>query len=312
MGQMLEGEWVSDELIASDKAGRFLRAPTVFRLEQLKQGDARALAPEYGRYHLYVSYACPWAGRALAALALKGLTGAISVSTVDPLMGDEGWAFSDACPDPLKGRTLLSELYRAAKVDYSGRVTVPVLWDKYQETIVCNESSDLLRALNRDLEPWATRALDLYPEQLRGEIDEVNDAIYETLNNGVYRCGFAKTQQAYEEALIPLFETLDWLEQRLQGRRWLVGEQLTEADIRLFVTLIRFDPVYFSHFRCSLRRIVDYPELWRHTRDFYRQPGIAETVHMTHIKRHYFMSHRALNPSGIVPKGPLLDYSLSF
>lgn len=309
MGRMVEGKWVLDDLIASDEDGRFVRPASVFRCGGLS-GASGDLPPASGRYHLYVSYACPWASRTLVALALKGLEDAISVSVVDPLMGEEGWSFSDQNPDHLGGRRLLQDVYRDARADYTGRVTVPVLWDKQTGQIVCNESSDIVRSLNDDFAPWAKHAVDLYPEPYREDIDAMNASIYDTLNNGVYKCGFARTQQAYEEAVGPLFETLDRLERHLEGRRWLVGDTLTEADIRLFVTLIRFDPVYVAHFKCSRRRIVDYPNLWRHTRDLYRQPGVAGTVDFRHIKLHYFGSHRHINPSGIVPDGPLLDYAL--
>ena len=306
MGYMVDGQWVSGELIKADKKGRFIRSDSVFRLNE----SLEDFIPQAGRFHIYASHACPWANRTLATLALKGLNSVVSYSVVDPLMLDDGWRFSEQYPDPFNHHRLLQDLYLASDPQYTGRVTVPVLWDKHTQKIVCNESSEIIRVLNRAFHPLAQRSIDLYPEAYQADIDALNDRIYESVNNGVYKCGFAQTQTAYLEAITPLFNTLDWLESHLQDRRWLVGEVLTEADLRLFVTLIRFDPVYVSHFKCSKKRIVDYPNLWRHTRDFYRQPGIADTVNITQIKEHYFKSHLQLNPSGIVPEGPDLNYSL--
>jgi putative glutathione S-transferase len=268
---------------------------------------------EPGRYHLYVSLACPWAHRTLIVRRLKRLEGLISHSVVHWYMGDEGWTFADApcvIPDPNLGARTLRDVYRAADPAYSGKVTVPVLWDKQRATIVNNESAEILRMFNSAFDDVGAAPGDYSPEHLRAEIDAVNDRVYRTLNNGVYRCGFAKTQEAYDDAVLPLFETLDWLEQRLSDRSYLVGDALTEADIRLFTTLIRFDSVYHGHFKCNLRRIVDYPALWRFTRSIYALPLIAETVNFEHIKNHYYQSHRSINPTGIVPAGPVLDLSL--
>jgi len=268
---------------------------------------------EAGRYHLYVSLACPWAHRTLILRALKGLTEMVSVSVVNWLMLEKGWTFADGpgvVPDSVNHAQVLHEVYTKADPAYSGRVTVPVLWDKQRRTIVNNESSEIIRMFNGAFDGLGATPGDYYPVALRTEIDAVNARIYDTLNNGVYKAGFATTQQAYEEAIAPLFETLDWLEARLADRRYLMGNRLTEADIRLFTTLIRFDAVYVGHFRCNIRRIVDYPQLAAYTRDLYQQPGVAGTVNMDHIKRHYYQSHRTINPNGIVPVGPWLDFTL--
>ena len=268
---------------------------------------------EPGRYHLYVSLACPWAHRTLIVRRLKRLEDIISHSVVHWYMGDEGWTFADGTcviPDPNLGARTLRDVYRAADPAYSGKVTVPVLWDTQRATIVNNESAEILRMFNSAFDDVGAAPGDYSPEHLRAEIDAVNDRVYRTLNNGVYRCGFAKTQEAYDDAVLPLFETLDWLEQRLSDRSYLVGDALTEADIRLFTTLIRFDSVYHGHFKCNLRRIVDYPALWRFTRSIYALPLIADTVNFEHIKNHYYQSHRSINPTGIVPAGPVLDLSL--
>ena len=268
---------------------------------------------EPGRYHLYVSLACPWAHRKLIVRRLKRLEDIISHSVVHWYMGDEGWTFADGTcviPDPNLGARTLRDVYRAADPAYSGKVTVPVLWDTQRATIVNNESAEILRMFNSAFDDVGAAPGDYSPEHLRAEIDAVNDRVYRTLNNGVYRCGFAKTQEAYDDAVLPLFETLDWLEQRLSDRSYLVGDALTEADIRLFTTLIRFDSVYHGHFKCNLRRIVDYPALWRFTRSIYALPLIADTVNFEHIKNHYYQSHRSINPTGIVPAGPVLDLSL--
>jgi putative glutathione S-transferase len=258
-----------------------------------------------------VSLACPWAHRTLIVRALKGLEGLIGVSVVHWLMGEKGWTFREAegvVPDPNEGVAVLHELYTRADPRYTGRVTVPVLWDKAQRTIVSNESSEIIRMFNGAFDHLGAREGDFYPAVMRDEIDALNGRIYTTVNNGVYRCGFATTQEAYEEAVHPLFATLDALEDRLASRRYLLGSALTEADWRLFTTLVRFDPVYVGHFKCNLRRLVDYPHLFAYTRDLFQVPGVAETVNMTHIKRHYYQSHTTINPSGVVPVGPEIDF----
>jgi putative glutathione S-transferase len=266
---------------------------------------------EAGRYHLYVSLACPWAHRAVIVRELKGLQDAIAMSIVDPIRDEHGWAFTGApgtTLDAVNGWTYLSEGYRATDPDFDARVTVPVLWDTQTARIVNNESADIVVMLNSAFDELATRPqLDLYPEALRPQIDELNARIYENVNNGVYRAGFASSQEAYEEAVFPLFETLDELDERLSTRRYLVGDEQTLADWRLFTTLLRFDPVYVGHFKCNLRRIVDYPNLSGYLRDLYQTPGVAQTVSIEQIKRHYYTTHEGINPSRIVPAGPLLE-----
>lgn len=267
-------------------------------------------AAERGRYHLYVSLACPWAHRTLIMRRLKGLEDMISVSVVHWYMGERSWTFdAGPCvvPDPVMGASTLAELYKAADPDYAGRVTVPVLWDLRGKTIVNNESSEIIRMLGTAFDDLGARPGDYYPEELRDEIDAVNERVYRTVNNGVYRAGFATSQVAYEQAVITLFESLDWLEERLSRHSFLLGERFTEADIRLFTTLIRFDAVYHGHFKCNLRRIADYRSLTRFVREVYAMPGIRETVNFEHIKRHYYESHKHINPTGIVPVGPVLD-----
>ena len=282
---------------AADGAGRFVRQDSAFREWVLER-------PEPGRYHLYISHACPWAHRTLIVRGLKRLDDVIAVTVVDPLRDERGWRFLPDEPDPLNGFRFLAEAYLASDPAYAGRVTVPVLWDVREGRIVNNESSEIIRMLNA----WSDEGPDLYPEPQRAEIDAVNERVYHGVNNGVYRAGFAATQAAYEEAFDALFATLNWLEERLVGRRFLVGgPEPTEADWRLFVTLVRFDAVYVGHFKCNLRRIADYPALSAYLRDLYQQPGIAETVDFDHIKRHYYMTHASLNPNAIVPKGPELD-----
>lgn len=281
----------------ADAAGRFVRQESAFR-EWVTE------PPEPGRYHLYVCHACPWAHRTVIVRSLKRLEGVIAVTAVDPLRDERGWRFLPGEPDPLNGFRFLAEAYLASDPGFAGRVTVPVLWDVREGQIVNNESSEIIRMLNA----WSDEGPDLYPGPLRAEIDAVNERVYQGVNNGVYRAGFAATQVAYEEAFDELFATLDWLEERLGGQRFLVrGPEPTEADWRLFVTLVRFDAVYVGHFKCNLRRIADYPALSAYVRDLYQQPGIAGTVDFDHIKRHYHMTHASLNPNEIVPKGPALD-----
>ncbi|MEM7293349.1 MAG: glutathione S-transferase family protein [Pseudomonadota bacterium] len=269
-------------------------------------------AAEAGRYHLYVSYACPWAHRTLIYRALKALEDAISVSVVHPLMPPESWVFGDypgATPDHLYGSNAMHEVYQKAAPGFNGVVTVPVLWDKQRETIVNNESSEIIRMLNSAFNGIGDATLDFYPETLREEIDAINQPVYDNVNNGVYRCGFARSQAAYDQAYAQLFETLDRLEERLGQQRYLIGDTLTEADWRLFPTLLRFDAVYYNHFKTNRQRLSEYDNLWAYTRELYQIPGIADTVNMDHIKYHYFASHTSINPTGIVPRGPDLDFS---
>ncbi len=277
-----------------------------------RQGDAfcEPILPEAGRYHLYISWACPWASRTAIVRKIKGLEDAIGMSAVDPLRDERGWAFRDGpgySRDPVNGFEFLSEAYKATDSEYRGRVTVPVLWDKRAKRIVSNSDDDIMRAFGVGFEPLAKNHIDLYPAPHRAEMDALNELIYETVNNGVYRAGFATSQRAYEEAAYRVFETLDELEMRLEKKRYLVADHPVETDWKLFVTLIRFDAVYYGHFKCNLRRIVDYRNLWGYLRDLYQQDGIAGTVNFDHIKRHYYMTHAEINPTGIVPIGPLLE-----
>ena len=310
MGYLEQGVWHKEWAGRHDARGNFLRQESRFRGRVTRDGSSGFRA-EPGRYHLYVSLACPWAHRTLIFRALKGLDSAISVSIVDPLMLEDGWAFSEfpgCVPDTVNGARYLREVYTKADPRYSGRVTVPVLWDRETGAIVNNESSEIIRMLNGEFEDIARRHEDYYPQSLRAEIDAVNRLVYENINNGVYRCGFATTQEAYESAFDALFSALDELEARLDRSRYLAGDRMTEADWRLFPTLVRFDAVYYGHFKCNQRRLGDYPNLSNYVRDLYQVPGVAETVDMAHIKRHYYASHRHINPTGIVPKGPEIDF----
>lgn len=311
MGMLVDGEWKDVWYDTSSTGGRFVRQDASFR-DVVSRAPGARFAPEKGRYHLYVSLACPWAHRTLVVRALKGLEDVIGVSVVDPLMAEKGWVFSDGpgcVRDPLFGAEFLHQIYVRARPKYSGRVTVPVLWDKREGTIVNNESSEIIRMLDEAFDDFATRKLHpLYPETLRSEIDAVNARVYDTVNNGVYKAGFATTQEAYEAGVVPLFESLDWLDARLAKSRFLCGDELTEADIRLFTTLVRFDAVYHGHFKCNLRRIVDYPHLWPYTRAIYQMPHLRETVDFAHIKGHYYRSHVTINPTRVVPMGPVLDW----
>lgn len=310
-GYLDRGVWHSAERARTNAEGAFVRDDSQFR-DRVTADGAGNFRAEAGRYHLYVSLACPWAHRTLLYRAQKGLQEAIGVSVVDPVSGDEGWVFSNypaATPDHANGLTALHQLYTLAQPDYSGRVTVPVLWDKVSQRIVNNESADIIRILNDAFIAFERRAIDFYPQHLRAEIDAVNALVYENVNNGVYRCGFATSQTAYEQAVCQLFDVLDRLEERLSQQRYLVGNSLTEADMRLFPTLVRFDAVYFIHFKCSVRRIADYPNLSGYLRDIYQLPDVNETVNMDHIKRHYYLSHRHLNPAGIIPEGPDFDFA---
>jgi putative glutathione S-transferase len=292
--------------------GEFLRHQTSFR-SQVRADGSTDFAPDSGRYHLYVSYACPWAHRTLIARKLKGLEEAISFDVVDPVLPNTGWSFDGSAPgatgDTLNDFRDLREAYQASNPNFNGAITVPVLWDKQTRRIVNNESAEILRMFNSEFQSCATnRDLDLYPENKRKQIDELNDWIYPDINNGVYRCGFATKQTAYSRAFKELFSALDRAEQILASSHYLTGSELTEADVRLFTTLVRFDAVYVTHFKCNLKRIVDYPNLWGYTRDLFQTTAVSETVDMGHIKTHYFVSHRQINPSGIIPDGPALDF----
>lgn len=307
MGYLLNGVWNDGWYDTAGTAGEFVRPEAKFRNRITADGSSGYRA-EPGRYHLYVSLACPWAHRTLIFRTLKKLEDAISVSVVEPVMSSEGWAFSEGLPDHINGFLRLHQLYTRTEPRFSGRVTIPVLWDKKGATIVNNESAEIIRMLNSEFAAYVPFGRDYYPAGLRGEIDEINAFVYDNVNNGVYRCGFAGTQAAYESAARRLFHALDTLEERLSRARYLVGGTLTEADWRLFTTLIRFDAVYHGHFKCNLRRIEDYPNLAGYLRDLYQTPGIAETVDLDHIKRHYYMSHEHINPNRIVPLGPELDF----
>jgi putative glutathione S-transferase len=299
-GMLREGEWVTKSDWKKSGDGSFQREPTTFR------DPVTDVAP--GRYHLYVSYACPWACRTLMVRALKGLEGAISVSVVHPFMGDDGWAFDPDEPrcdaDPIHGARFLREVYLAADPKFTGRVTVPVLWDREEETIANNESSDIIRFFDRDFHELAVSDLVLYPESHKDRIDEVMEAIYQPINNGVYRCGFAGSQAAYDRAFAELFEALDHYDALLSNQRYLCGDRLTLADVCMFTTLVRFDPVYYVHFKCNGRLIADYDNLSGYLRELYQLPGVADTVSFDHIKRHYYRSHRNINPTQIVAGGP--------
>ncbi|MDQ0313671.1 glutathione S-transferase family protein [Amorphus orientalis] len=317
MGYLDNGEWISDDdPRTNDDKGAFVRRASAFRNWVTADGSPGpsgegGFAAEPDRYHLYVSLACPWAHRALIMRRFKRLESMIDVSVVHWLMRQDGWTFKSGpgvIPDPIQNADFLREVYVAADSNYTGKVTVPVLWDKKNGTIVSNESAEIIRMFNSAFDRVGAKAGDYYPERLRGEIDSVNDRIYDTVNNGVYKSGFATSQDAYEEAVSELFKSLDWIEDILSKQRFLVGDTLTEADIRLFTTLVRFDPVYHGHFKCNVRRVVDYPNLWNYTRDLFQRPGVSDTVNFQHIKNHYYQSHVSVNPTGIVPMGPALDY----
>lgn len=292
--------------------GEFVRQASIFRNWVTASGESGYLA-EPDRYHLYVSLACPWAHRTVIFRKLKKLDDVISLSLVDPIRDHRGWCFTGSegeFPDEINGFSFLSEAYLKSDPSFDGRVTVAALWDKKTQRIVNNESSEIIRMLNTEFNAFTESTMDYYPEELRVEIDEINAFVYANINNGVYRTGFATTQTAYEKAFTTLFLALDNLEERLSGQSYLVGNQITEADWRLFTTLVRFDPVYYGHFKCNQKRLVDYPHLWRYTRNLYQVPGVADTVNMDHIKRHYYETHASLNPTGIVPKGPEIDFTI--
>ncbi|MBN8866971.1 MAG: glutathione S-transferase family protein [Solirubrobacterales bacterium] len=291
----------------TDQKGAFVRQTSAFR-ERVTADGSSGFQAAPGRYHLYVCYACPWASRTIIYRKLKGLEDVISMTAVDPVRDEKGWRFMADEPDPINGFEYLSEAYRLTDPDFDDRVTVPVLWDKETDRAVNNESSEIIRMLGTEFDQWAGNpGLDLYPEPLRGEIDRLNERIYNSINNGVYRAGFATTQEAYEDAFVELFEALDFIDDLLAEQRYLTGEEPTEADWRLFVTLIRFDAVYVGHFKCNQRRIADYDNLAGYLRDLYQLPGIRDTVNMDHIKRHYYITHPKINPTRIVPMGPILD-----
>lgn len=316
MGMLVDGKWHDVWYDTDATKGRFVRSESQFRNWVTRDGSPGptgrgGFRAEPGRYHLYVSFACPWAHRVLIYRKLKGLEDLLPLSAVNLFMGSEGWTFDPGpgvIPDALHGAKRLYEIYVKADPRYSGRATVPLLWDKHENTIVSNESADLIRMLNSAFDEVGGNDLDFYPEPLRAEIDELNAYIYPRVNNGVYRAGFATTQEAYEEAANEVFEALDTLEKRLSTKRYLTGPRITEADWRLFTTLARFDPVYYGHFKCNRRRIVDYPNLSGYLRDLYQTPGVAETVNIEFYKRHYYGSHTTINPYLIVPIGPEVDY----
>ena len=310
MGALVEGKWRARAPRARTRDGQFVRRDSQFR-DWIDAGGETPFAPAAGRYHLYVSLACPWAHRTVIFRALKGLEEVIGLSVVDPYMGSDGWRFSDApgcIRDTVNGARFLHQIYTLARPGYSGRVTVPVLWDTHSGTIVNNESSEIIRMFNAAFDSLTGNRLDFYPAPLRAEIDAVNAEVYANVNNGVYRAGFASRQAAYEQAFDALFATLDRIEARLARQRYLCGARLTEADWRLFTTLIRFDAVYVGHFKCNLRRIADYPALSSYLSELYQLPGVAATCDLDHIKSHYYRSHTTINPTGIVPKGPALDF----
>lgn len=316
MGLLINGEWHTDWYDTKLSNGRFVRKDAQFRHWVTKDGSAgptgvSGFKAEPNRYHLYVSLACPWAHRTTIYRKLKGLEDMISISVVHAFMGENGWTFAPGegvVSDPIINATNLHEIYTVAQADYTGRVTVPVLWDKETNTIVSNESSEIIRMFNSAFDDVGALPGNFLPEELLVEIEELNQLIYPTINNGVYRAGFATTQSAYNEAVAEIFDTLDKLEARLSNSRYLAGNIITEADWRLFTTLIRFDCVYVGHFKCNLRRIVDYPNIWGYLRDIYQLPGISETVSMDHIKAHYYSSHETINPSLIIPKGPIINF----
>ncbi len=317
MGQLVDGIWHDTWYDTASSGGRFVRSTAGFRNWITPDGSAgpsgdAGFAAEAGRYHLYVSLACPWAHRALILRSLRGLEELIDVSVVHPDMLSDGWTFETddhgATGDRLFGLPFLRDVYTRAKPDVSGRVTVPVLWDKERDTIVSNESSEIIRMFDTAFDRLTGNRETLYPEDLRAEIDRINDRVYSDVNNGVYKSGFATTQGAYDEAVTTLFDAMDWLETLLGARRYLAGNRLTEADWRLFTTMVRFDPVYHLHFKCNRRRLIDYPNLWGHTRELYQMPGIAGTVGMDHIVRHYHYSHETINPHRILPINPVIDW----
>ncbi len=319
MGLLVDGIWHDTWYDTKSTGGAFKRSAAQFRNWITADGSAGpsgrdGFSAESGRYHLYVSMACPWAHRTLIFRELKGLAPHITISVVHPDMLDKGWTFAQddhgATGDTLQGKDFAHQIYTAADPNYSGRVTVPILWDKVQNTIVSNESSEIIRMFNSAFDTLIGNTLDFWPEDMREPIEAVNTRIYDTVNNGVYKSGFATSQDAYDSAVNPLFDTLDWLEGLLSEHRYLMGTRITEADWRLFTTLVRFDPVYHLHFKCNKRRLIDYPNLWAYTRELYQWPGVAQTVNFHHIVRHYHYSHDTINPNRILPINPVLDWNL--
>ncbi len=317
MGLLVDGKWQDKWYDTKSSGGKFERAAAQFRNWVTADGSAGpsgegGFKAESGRYHLYVSLACPWAHRALIFRQLKGLEDHIGVSVVHPEMLGEGWTFDADFPgatgDTLFGLPYARDIYTHADPKFTGRVTVPILWDKERETIVSNESAEIIRMLNSAFDEITGNSNDYYPTELHDRIEEVNARVYDTLNNGVYKAGFATTQEAYDAAVHPLFDTLDWIEDTLSENRYLAGDKMTEADWRLFTTLVRFDKVYHLHFKCNRKRIIDYPNLWAYTRELYQVPGVAETVNFDHIVRHYHYSHDTINPNRIIPINPVLDF----
>ena len=317
MGLLVDGQWQDKWYDTEASGGRFVREDAGFRNWVTADGSAGptgvgGFKAEANRYHLYVSLACPWAHRTTIYRKLKGLEDMISLSVVHPFMGDKGWTFAEGAgviADPIVNASYLYEVYVAAKPNYTGRVTVPILWDKKTNTIVSNESSEIIRMLNSAFDEAGATDVNFLPKALLAEIDTINEFVYSAVNNGVYKAGFATTEAAYKEAVVTLFDALDTLEARLAEQRYLLGDTITEADWRLFTTLVRFDAVYVGHFKCNIRRIVDYPNLWGYLRDLYQVPGIAETVSIEHIKAHYYTSHANINPTRIIPVGPVLDFN---
>lgn len=309
MGLLVDGKWQDQWYDTKSSGGKFERQASKYRQQISADADAK-YQPESGRYHLYVSLACPWAHRALIFRKLKGLEPHIDVSVVAPDMLENGWEFADfpgATGDKLYQSEFMHQIYTRDDPQVTTRVTIPLLWDKQTESIVNNESAEIIRIFNSQFDSLTGNTIDFYPEQLRGEIDQINEMVYHNVNNGVYKAGFATNQMAYEDGVIPLFETLEKLEQRLSKQRYLVGEQLTEADWRLFTTLVRFDPVYVGHFKCNIKRIADYPNLSGYLRELYQHDGVKQTVNMVHIKRHYYFSHTMINPTQVIPAGPVMD-----
>ncbi|PSB11213.1 glutathione-dependent reductase [Pleurocapsa sp. CCALA 161] len=309
-GMMVEGTWTNEEY-QQDKKGRFQRNPTTFR-HQITADGSSGFPAVANRYHLYVSYACPWAHRTLIMRQLKGLTEAISISVVDPLMAQDGWEFNNfpgTIPDTVNHARYLREVYAIADAKYTGRVTVPILWDKQTGSIVNNESREIIRMLDTQFGDIAQNQINLYPHELQETIDRAIDDIYDPINNGVYKAGFAKSQEAYEEAVKKLFAALDYWEDMLAKQDYLCGDSLTEADICMFTTLFRFDAVYYVHFKCNLRHIWDYPNLWNYVKKIYQHPQVKSTCNLEHIKLHYYQSHPHINPSGIVPYGPAIEFT---
>lgn len=319
MGLLVDGQWHDEWYDTKSSGGRFIRKESQFRSWITPDGSAGpsgegGFKAEPHRYHLYVSLACPWACRTLIMRSIKGLKDMISVSVVNPLMAENGWTFEPdegVVPDPVMNADYLYEMYTKVEPDYSGRVTVPVLYDLKRDKIVNNESSEIMRMLNSAFDHLGAKEGDYIPEDLLPEIDAINEQVYDSINNGVYKAGFATKQEVYQEEVTKLFDVLDELEERLADKRYLAGDQITEADWRLFTTLIRFDSVYYGHFKCNIKHLTEYENLWRLTRELYNFPGVSETVDFKHIKEHYYRSHKTINPNGIVPAGPKLDFNLA-